>query len=254
MNGVFDLSPLVKHLLLNPLEPYSGWVGSLRVTTRFVIPDYPAQISAYYKDLLPGGLQNCVNQSGIPFNYNQFGLQFQFEQATELELHDNDMNLDPGVKALADQFGPVIFKNAYLSLEKRSMGHRNRFPHLSFHVDRSPMQPTPYSIFSRDPFDPEQSEPRTASTLLTANIVAYLQCVKEGTCDPVTEKGARSQYDLFGNSDMSQVLDKLVLNQAWNEPKGTGELVLQDNRTLQHASYYRDAARQGYRIGVRYVG
>jgi len=251
---VFDFSPLVNQLLLNPQASCRRDIEQTSVSAEFVIPEYATEVATYYRDLLPSGLQSCVNHSGIPFHFRQFGLLFRFDKATELELHDNDMNLDPGVRSLVDRFGPVIFKNAYLSTEKRSMGHRNRFPHLSFHVDRSPMQATPYSIFTRDPFDAEQAEPRTASTLLTANIVAYLQCVKEGTCDPATEEGSRTQYDLFGNTEMNQVLGKLVLNQTWDEPHGTGELVIQDNRTMQHASYYRDASRQAYRIGVRYVG
>ncbi len=125
---------------------------------------------------------------------------------------------------------------------------------IGFHIDRSPNQPTPYSMFTRDPFDSEQAEPRTALTLFVANIVAYLQLLKEKQCDSGTEKGVRTLYNIYSQTHMLDVLNQIVLEQAWSAPHGTGEICILDNRTVQHASYYRDAARQGYRIGVRYVG
>ena len=204
--------------------------------------------------MLTDNLHELSRRVEIPFAFEHFGLICEFTEAVELNLHDDDMNLDQGIRSVVDRIGPVIIRNAYLSSQKRSMGHRNRFPHLSFHVDRSPNQPTPYSMFTRDPFDSEQVEPRTASTLFVANLVAYLQFVREGQCDPAQEKGVRTLYNIFGQTDMSEVLGKVVLEQAWNQPRGTGEICVQDNRTVQHASYYRDAQRNGYRIGVRYVG
>lgn len=144
---MFNFSKFVQQLVQHPHQALAGNIGNTNFIVSFVIPDYAKQVQQYYSDLLPDGLKACADRSGIPFYFNQFGLEIKFESATELDLHDADMNLDPGVRKLADQYGPVIFKNAYLSSDKRSMGHRNRFPHLSFHVDRSPMQPTPYSIF-----------------------------------------------------------------------------------------------------------
>lgn len=251
---MLDFRPYTEKLLQDPGQVVSFSEGQHEFELSFVIPDYAEQIAAYYSDLLPQGLQARAEQHGITFTYQQFALQIRFQNATELNLHDHDMQLDPGIKALADRFGPVIFKNAYLSTDMRSMGHRNRFPHLSFHVDRSVNQPTPYSMYTRDPFDAEQLEPRTASTLITSNIVGLLQCIREKQCNPSSEQGVRTQYNLFAEADMSQVLDKLVLNQSWSETRGTGEIVVQDNRTMLHASYYRDASRDAYRIGVRYVG
>ncbi|MDH5179319.1 MAG: hypothetical protein OEY07_06600 [Gammaproteobacteria bacterium] len=251
---MLDISQPVLQLMQQPAMPVSAIIGEVHAQLSFVIPDYAQEIEQHYADLLPSGLQDCIRQCGIPFHFTRFGLEVRFDRPVELELHDDEMNLDKGVKALVDRYGPVVFKNAYLSSARRSMGHRNRFPHLSFHVDRSVNQPTPYSIFTRDPFDPVQMEPRTASTLLIANIVGYLQCVRERQCDPATERGTRTQYNLFQMTDMNSVFGKLVLNQTWDEPPGTGEIVVQDNRTMLHASYYRDAARSGYQIGVRYVG
>ena len=51
-----------------------------------------------------------------------------------------------------------------------------------------------------------------------------------------------------------QFLDyNIVLEQAWDAPRGTGEIVVIDNRTVQHAAYYRTPAGPGYPIGARYL-
>lgn len=52
---------------------------------------------------------------------------------------------------------------------------------------------------------------------------------------------------------ISNYLGKLILEQPWNLAEGTGEICLQDNRQLLHASYDRNASQNGYRIGVRYL-
>jgi len=251
---LFNLSKDLTQLFANPQGVVIGAHAGKSYRLRIAIPHYAKNVEEYYRDILGGDLQALTQQVDIPFSFKHFGLICEFVEPVELSLHDDDMGLDESIKAVVDRIGPVIIKNAYLSSQKRSLGHRNRFPHLSFHVDRSPMQPTPYSMFTRDPFDQEQIEPRTASTLFVANIVAYLQLVKEKQCDPASEKGPRTLYNIFSDTNMDEVLDKIVLEQTWNAPRGTGEICIQDNRKLQHASYYRDAARQGYRIGVRYVG
>ncbi|MDH5446015.1 MAG: hypothetical protein OEY52_10685 [Gammaproteobacteria bacterium] len=249
-----DLTNELTQLLQNPHGAVIGSYQGKSFSLRFSIPDYAGHITNYYQDILSTDLQSLSQKVEIPFNFKHFGLICEFSESIELNLHDADMNLNPSIKQLVDRAGPVMIQNAYLASHMRDMGHRNRFPHLSFHVDRSPNQPTPYSMFTRNPFDDEQKEPRTASTVFVANIVAYLQLVKEQQCDPATEKGVRTLYNIFGSTDMTQVLHKIVLEQAWNQPRGIGEICIQDNRTVQHASYYRDAARNGYRIGVRYVG
>lgn len=249
-----DLTNDLTQLFANPHGSVIGSYSGKSYKLKFAIPDYATHVASYYADLIPDNLHALSQRVEIPFNFTHFGLICEFNEAIELNLHDEEMNLDVKARTLVDRAGPVMFRNAYFSNQMRDMGHRNRFPHLSFHVDRSTNQPTPYSIFTRNPFDKEQVEPRTASTAFVANIVAYLQLVREGQCDPATEKGPRTLYNIFGSTDMSEVLGKIVLEQAWNEPRGTGEICIQDNRTVQHASYYRDATRNGYRIGVRYVG
>jgi len=250
----FNLSNDLTQLFANPQGVVIGAYAGKTYKLKIAIPDYAKKVSEYYQDILSSDLQALSQRVEIPFSFNHFGLVCEFVEAVELNLHDDKMNLDESIKSVVDRIGPLMIKNAYLSSQKRGIGHRNRFPHLSFHVDRSPNQPTPYSMFTRDPFDQEQVEPRTASTVFVANIVAYLQLVKEKQCDPASEKGARTLYNIFSQTRMEDVLHRIVLEQAWNAPHGTGEICIQDNRTVQHASYYRDAARQGYRIGVRYVG
>lgn len=251
---LFSLNNDLTQLFANPQGVVIGSFAGKTYKLKIAIPDYAKNVTEYYQEQLNGELQNLSKQVEIPFAFNHFGLVCEFVESVELNLHDDEMNLDESIKSVVDRIGPVIIKNAYLSSQKRSIGHRNRFPHLSFHVDRSPNQPTPYSMFTRDPFDQEQIEPRTASTLFVANIVAYLQLLKEKQCDPNSEKGTRTLYNIFSQTNMQEVLNRIALEQAWDAPRGTGEICIQDNRTVQHASYYRDAARQGYRIGVRYVG
>lgn len=249
-----DLSNDLSQLLNNPHGAVTGSFAGVGYRLKIAIPDYARHIGEYYREMLTVDLSSLSIQVKIPFSFTHFGLVCEFNNPVELSLHDDDMCLDSKIRSLVDRIGPVMIRNAYLSSQKRNIGHRNRFPHLSFHVDRSPNQPTPYSMFTRDPFDPEQVEPRSASTLFVANIVAYLQLLKEGQCDRATESGVRTLYNIFSKTDMSEVLGKVVLEQAWDQPHATGEICIQDNRTVQHASYYRDALRNGYRIGVRYVG
>ena len=251
---MLDLTNDLAQLYANPHGVVIGAYAGKSYKLKIVIPDYAKRVADYYQDILTSSLQDLSQQAEIPFTFQHFGLLCEFVDAVELNLHDDDMNLDGNIKSVVDKIGPVLIKNAFLSSQQRSIGHRNRFPHLSFHVDRSPNQPTPYSMFTRDPFDEEQVEPRTASTLFVANLVAYLQLLKEKQCDAGSEKGTRTLYNIFSQTHMTDVLGNIVLEQAWNEPRGTGEICIQDNRTVQHASYYRDAARKGYRIGVRYVG
>jgi hypothetical protein len=59
--------------------------------------------------------------------------------------------------------------------------------------------------------------------------------------------------DLFAGVDMDPLIGELILEQPWNEPEGTGEIVVVDNRTALHATYHKDGRTAGYRIGARYL-
>jgi len=85
------------------------------------------------------------------------------------------------------------------------MGHRNKFPHLNFHIDRTSKQETVYSMYTRDPFDEEQKYPRESSTLFAANIMGHLQGIKEGSIKP-TDKGVKATYSLLAQEGIAEVV------------------------------------------------
>jgi hypothetical protein len=240
-------------LLQNPRQVLRGTMSGQAYTASIAIPGYATNIQNHYQSLIKPSLHQVCNHACIDFPFTHFGLIIHFDEAAELYVHDKDLSFRSGERELIDKLGAIIIRNAYMDPVKRDQGHRNRFPHLNFHVDRSINQPTPYSCFTRNPFDQEQVEPRNTSTLIAANIIGYLQCLKESKCNAIEEKGVRGTYDLFQNEDMDKVLGNIMLEQSWNLPRGTGEIVLIDNRTVLHASYYRDLAVKGYRIGVRYL-
>ncbi len=76
--------------------------------------------------------------------------------------------------------------------------------------------------------------------------------MKEGLCE-AGEKGMRTHYDLFAGEGVHDLINTLILEHAWDAPHGVGEMSMQDNCVMLHASYYRNASKKGYRIGVRYV-
>lgn len=240
-------------LARSPTREVAGAVAGVPFAARVAIPHYGERIAHHYRDIAPGGLAAVSAQAGIPFGLRQFGLVLRFARPVELALHDAAMRLDPSVRALVAAFGPVIFRNACLDGAVRQRFHRNIFPHLRFHVDRGPAMPNQHSCFTRDPDDAEQRAPRATSTLFIANIVAWLESVRAGASDPDTERGVRPSYDLFARADMSALIGEIVLEQPWDEPDGTGEVAVIDNRAALHASYHKDGRTRGYPIGARYL-
>lgn len=236
----------------SPQKSLDGVFGNGAYHARIAIPFYKQRISAFYHDIINNELNSFCDHIEISCPNDHFGLIIDMENPTEMVLHDQNMLLDKGLRKIIARVGPVIIKNAHLDAPSRKHGHRNRFPHLNFHIDRSVNQPTQYSLFTRDPFDEEQQYPRTSSTLFTANIVAHLQGIREGLVNPLTDKGMRTNYTLF-NDTIQDVIGDLVLEHRWDEPEGTGEISILDNRTVLHASYYRNPHEKGYKIGVRYL-
>lgn len=248
----FDLSWLSK-LTRDPESAHSGvWEGNA-YAAKVGIPNYKQKIVRHYAGLIQGSLAQECQLAEIPCDFEHFGVIVQFEKPVEVLLYDESLTINRGLLDIIASVGPVIFKNVYLASAVRSEGHRNRFPHLRFHIDRNPLQATRYSMYTRDPYDDEQRYPRTASTLFTANIVSHLQGIKEGDVVRGVDKGVRASAPLFEKEDMSHVINDVVLEQRWDEPEGTGEIVMIDNATVLHASYYRNIAEKGYRIGVRYL-
>ena len=114
-------------------------------------------------------------------------------------------------------------------------------------MDRGRHVENQYSLFMRNPFHPEQKMKRESSTLIISNKVAALQSLEE-TSEPFRFGGSNT---IFNKTRISEVADKLMVFQGWDEPEGTGEICIFDNRTVQHASHYLD--KGGYRIGVQYL-
>lgn len=244
---------LLSKLEEKPTESIDLILSGVSVRLSICIPHYHQQLQDFYGvNIFPDG-PTATQRSGIPFDLQHFGLQLEFSDSVVLSLHNIELELLGDIKPLLARFGTIIIKNAELATEFLNIGHRNRFPHLNFHRDRNETQPTPYSLYTRNPHDQEQRQPRTSSTLFVPNIVAYLQCMKQKDYDQISEKGVKSHYDIFQHEDMDRVIGSIAIEHSWDEPEGTGEISMLDNRTMLHASYMRDGRNQGYRIGVRYL-
>lgn len=215
---------------------------------RMAIPGYGEKIAAHYRPLLPKGLKELCSTVGIPFDFPGFGLICEFEKPVELKIYDAEYVLDAGLRDAIGILGPLIFRNAYMAEKCRKETHNQIFPDLNFHIDRGSGQDNQYSLFSRDPFDPVQKAPRRSSTLIAPTIVGHLQAMKEEQ-DPPNRK--QTLYLVFMDEDLESVTGDILLEQPWTAPEGTGEICLFDNRTVLHASYYREG--RGYPIGVRYL-
>ncbi|NQU68898.1 MAG: hypothetical protein HQ514_00025 [Rhodospirillales bacterium] len=242
-----------EQLLSWPSDKIEGSLRGIPYTAHIALPKYNEAIYHHFRGIIPDGLPAACSQADISFGLPKFGLVVNFQSMAEIPVHGEDMMLDDGIRSLVAQFGPVILRNAVMSQNARVRFHRNIFPHLRFHVDRGPTASNQYSCFTRDPDDADQRPPRASSTLFMANIVAWLEMVRSGLSAPGDERGTRPSYDLFDGADMSRLLGKIVLEQPWSEPAGTGEIVVLDNRTTLHATYHKDGETKGYRIGARYL-
>ncbi len=240
------------HLWRNPREIVEGKINGSRYRAGIAIPDYAGNIASHFAGIGAGDLDDICRRVSVPFQFPNFGLFCEFDRPIGLAIFAEDMTLDDDLRRMLARFGPVIIRNAHLPRDGRAEGQRNIFPHLNFHFDRGANQPTQYSLFTRDPFDPVQVQPRQSSTVFVANIVAHLQFAKERGKRPDAEK-LRSRYDIFMDEPMDDVLGRIVLEHAWDQPQGTGEISLLHNRAVLHASYYRKKDTKGYPIGVRYL-
>jgi len=236
-----------------PGEIVEGRVGKCRFHARVAIPNYAENVAGHYADLAPNGLASLCDDAAIALPFRDFGLVCTFDSATELQIHDADLILDEGIRELVGHFGPIVITNAYLPANDRRADQTNIFPHLQFHFDRGPNQPTQISLFYRDPFDPVQAAPRESSTVHCANMVAHLQYARETGQAPKTLEW-RGFYNIFEDQDTAELLGKILMEHRWDAPQGTGEISVLFNGTILHASYYRRTALKGYPISVRYLG
>jgi hypothetical protein len=223
-------------------------------TLSIAIKNYSEQVITHYGSLINDDIQRVCQQAEIPhaLNFKHFGLIVSFDKACELKLHSQDMILDNDLKELIAEFGALIFRNAYLVSDIKELYHRNNFPHLNFHTDRGDAHDNKYSFYTRDPFDSEQQYPRKASTIFIDNAVAYLQSYVEKSLQD-NEKGRRGHYSIFKHDGKEiDFFGKLILEQRWGQPLGTGEICMINNHTVLHSSY-KHGLDHGYRIGARYL-
>jgi len=235
-------------LVANPRGVIEGKINGSRYQARIAIPDYANNIARHYS--CGAGLAAICHSTSIDFDLRNFGFVCEFDRPLELDLYDQDQTLDDGVREIVRRFGPVIIRNAQIPADGKPQ--RNIFGNLNFHFDRGSNQLGQYSLFVRDPLDPVQARPRTSSTVFVANIVAHLQYAKEQRRQP-EDLAWQARYDIFLKENLSALQDDIVLEHAWSEPEGTGEISLLFNRTVLHASYYRNSTEKGYPISVRYL-
>jgi len=228
-------------LVRSPDSPITGRAVGADFTAHLAIPHYRAHLTRHF-----GTDPTSV---GLGFDFDHFGVEIEFAAPAEIALYDDERTLDAGLRGIVARFGPAVLRNAYLPVRSRVGGQRNISQSLSFHVDRGATQADGYSLFQRDPFDPVQQAPRGSSTLILANAAAYLQALKEGAAP----HAFRLRYSLFEDEDIAALTGRVLFEQPWNVPAGTGELVVLDNRTVLHASYYARPTGKGYPIGVRYL-
>ncbi|MFT4930057.1 MAG: hypothetical protein ACI8WB_006193, partial [Phenylobacterium sp.] len=239
MNILHIAEPIIESLLKDPYKVIPAMVGNSQAHIHINIPDYFNQLQQFYGNTILPDLPTVIHRSGIDFDTLHFGLVICFEEPVILTMHNQALELLGNSKALISQFEVVTIINASLDQESRDYGHRNRFPHLKFHRDRNELQPTPYSLYTRNPFDPEQRKPRISSTVFIANLVAYLQCMKQRDYQQIAEKGSQSHYNIFKEEDISQIIGKVILEHRWDATEGTGEISMLDNRRSLHASFMR---------------
>ena len=250
--GVFDVDAFAP-LLRQPGKALRGGLYGVGYEARVAIANYDQLIARHYQAVAPDGMAAACSLADIHFDTPQFGLAITFEKQTEIAVHDCDMVLDESLRALVAQFGGVFLHNAPITGAAREKFHRNIFPHLKFHVDRGPTSANQYSCFTRDPDDAVQRQPRLSSTVFVANIVAWLEMVSKRRADAHTERGVRASYELFHDEMAAKLLGRIILEQAWEAPAGTGEIAVIDNRTVLHATYDKEKKTRGYPIGARYL-
>lgn len=237
----------IERLSAAPDDAVTIDIDGQRCRAKFAIARSAERIANHYAALLADSAVAAA-AAKLPAPFRHFGLILEFDRPAEIHLYDDERMLAPDVARLVERFGPVILRNAYLPEMFRAGGQRNIFPDLEFHYDRSPLQENRFSLFCRDPFDPVQRFPRASSTLILPNLAAYLQSVREGRA---AQAGEQAKYAIFADTELGPLIGDILVELSWNAPEGTGEICVFDNRTVYHASYYRDG--KGYPIGVRYL-
>lgn len=244
---------LLERLWRNPHQTIEGKAGGVSFRARVGLSNYVDRLKGYYGGLVGADPRGLCEEFELPPLFEQFGFVCDFSEPIELQVYDEGMVLDDGIRAIVQRFGPVMLRNVYLAEGHRSEGHRARFEHLNFHYDRGRHHPDQHSIYIRDPFDSEQREPRGASTIFVPTLVTALQHAKEQGLSKLDASCVQQHYHLFDSEEVLGALGEIILEQSWDAPNGQGEVIAIDNRPIFHASYYPRRFTKGWKIGVRYL-
>lgn len=237
-----------------PEASLKGQYQGTGFTARIAIPHLSVGIAEHYRDLLDGRRPvELAEEVSTAKPFKHFGLICTFDAPLEIEVFDAGMRLHEDFRTAIDLFGTVVLRNARASDGAATEPQTNIFSHLKFHFDRGETQPERYSLFLRDPKSVAQQPPRLSSTLIVPNVVAYLQALKESGSTETAQGTLRASRPLFKAENVMPMTKTFIFEQPWDEPAGTAETTIIDNRTVLHASYYRDAKTAGYPIGVRYL-
>lgn len=228
-------------LINNPTKKIKSYIGRNSFTYYIAISDIDKEVTLEFNDVIEA--KSVV--SSMPFKH--FGLIIEFDQEINLDVFNAELQLHPHLKFILTKFGACAIKNIRLANPANTEFHKNIFPDLVFHVDRGPHFSNQYSLFYRDPADPEHALPRKTTTLIMPNAAAELQGTREG----IWSQSASISSRLFNEHSPRPAIDHYVFEQKWNAPKGTGEICFFDNRTVLHASYHR--GDYGYPIAVQYL-
>lgn len=228
-------------LLTQSLKTFLGEDSPQGAIVDFGIHDIKSRITEGFPQLEGQIGANLL----IPFTH--FGLIVEFQQETALTAFDEAFILKQNLKSLIAEFGVIIIRNVRLNNSRPADYQKNIFPDLKFHVDRGPQFDNQYSLFYRNPTDPDHQPPRSTSTLIAPTPVIRLQGLKEG----LDTGNCHILQSLFVKESPAEAIGEYFLEQPWSARRGTGEICIFDNRTVMHASYHRDG--KGYKIAVQYL-
>ena len=188
----------LKPLIHNRHAFVTGYLQGIAFEAELIIPDYAENIVQYYSEFSPVELSELAIYFSLNTPFLSMGVRLRFEQPVHLSLHTKDMLLYPEVQKLVRLFGPVILQNAILDDCGSDNEHKAIFADLRFHRDRGDGLDRQYSLYYRDPFDPEQALPRTSSTVFMSNMAVYLQYQREQKQTSLSA-GVKSHYNLFSS-------------------------------------------------------
>ncbi len=231
----------IRKLVENPSKFLDLRIGTHNLKCGIVIPDIASEIKHQFSEI--SETDNALKN--MPFKH--FGFIVEFEKEIGLNVFNKDLQLNSHLKYVVSMFGVCIFKNIKLENPAHTKFHKNIFPDLVFHIDRGDNFSNQFSLFYRDPDDPEHRFPRRTTTLIMPKAAAHLQAVKENCVSSSTLINCK----LFNDMSAEHAIGKYMVEQKWDAPELNGEICFFDNRTVLHASYHR--GNFGYPISVQYL-